>query len=184
MDTPEATGDCFAQEATARNEALVLNRVVELEKDVSETDPFDRLLRYVYVDGVMVNEVLVAEGFAEAVAYPPDVKYQGRLDAAESQAIAQGLGAWSACASPTVAPFAGVPTPAPQPGGGACPPGCVTPPTGCAIKGNISQSSGEKIFHVPGGGSYQETRISPDFGERWFCTEQEAVANGWRKARN
>jgi hypothetical protein len=36
------------------------------------------------------------------------------------------------------------------------------------IKGNISQSSGEKICHVPGGGSYEATRISPDFGERWF----------------
>jgi hypothetical protein len=60
----------------------------------------------------------------------------------------------------------------------------VSPPEGCVIKGNISQSSGERIYHVPGGGSYEETRISPDFGERWFCTDQEAVANGWRKARN
>jgi micrococcal nuclease len=183
MDTPEASGQCFAQEATARNEALVLNRVVELEKDVSEVDPFDRLLRYVYVDGVMVNEVLVAEGYAEAVAYEPDVKYQGLLDVAENQAIAQGLGVWSACASPTQAPAVSSPTQAP-PVAGSCPQGCTSPPAGCVIKGNISQSSGEKIYHVTGGGSYEETRISPDFGERWFCTDQEAIANGWRKARN
>jgi hypothetical protein len=52
------------------------------------------------------------------------------------------------------------------------------------IKGNISQSSGEKIYHVPGGGSYEASVISPAYGERWFCTEQEAVANSWRKARN
>jgi micrococcal nuclease len=55
MDTPESAGDCYAREATARNIALVLNRVVQLEKDVSETGQRGRLLRYVYVDGVMVT---------------------------------------------------------------------------------------------------------------------------------
>jgi endonuclease YncB( thermonuclease family) len=64
MDTPETAGDCYNREATARNIELVLNRVVQLEKDVSETDQYGRLLRYVYVDGVMVNEVLVREGYA------------------------------------------------------------------------------------------------------------------------
>lgn len=54
---------------------------------------------------------------------------------------------------------------------------------GCDIKGNISISTGEKIFHVPGNEFYEQTVISPDFGERWFCTEEEAIANGWRKAR-
>ncbi len=62
---------------------------------------------------------------------------------------------------------------------GSCPQGCTSPPPGCAIKGNIS-SSGEKIYHVPGGASYNQTLINPSEGERWFCTEAEAVANGWR----
>ena len=53
---------------------------------------------------------------------------------------------------------------------------------GCDIKGNISINSGEKIFHVPGQEDYAGTRISPQYGERWFCTEAEARAAGWRKA--
>jgi micrococcal nuclease len=181
MDTPEATGDCYSQEATARNETLVLGRVVELEKDVSETDQYDRLLRYVYVDGVMVNEVLLAEGYAQVTTYPPDVKYVDRFLAAQQQAIAAGAGLWAGCVEPTITPLPVVVGP---PAGAVCPQGCDVPPAGCVIKGNISQSSGEKIYHVPGGGSYEETKISPEYGERWFCTEQEAVANGWRKSRN
>ena len=52
----------------------------------------------------------------------------------------------------------------------------------CRIKGNISRS-GERIYHVPGGMYYGRTRISPSKGERWFCSEREARAAGWRKAR-
>jgi len=50
----------------------------------------------------------------------------------------------------------------------------------CLIKGNIS-SSGEHIYHVPGGAYYDRTKIDPSKGERWFCTEAEAEAAGWRK---
>jgi hypothetical protein len=63
-----------------------------------------------------------------------------------------------------------------------CPKGCTAQSPGCVIKGNIS--SGGKIYHVPGGGSYTATKIDPSAGERWFCTDAEAVANGWRKAKN
>lgn len=54
--------------------------------------------------------------------------------------------------------------------------------TDCDIKGNISIKSGERIFHVPGQRDYAETRISPGKGERWFCSEADARAAGWRKA--
>jgi hypothetical protein len=53
----------------------------------------------------------------------------------------------------------------------------------CNIKGNISINTGEHIYHVPGQEHYWETRISPHYGERWFCSETEARAAGWRKAR-
>ena len=53
---------------------------------------------------------------------------------------------------------------------------------GCLIKGNIS-SSGEKIYHVQGGSSYEKTQIDTSKGERWFCTEQEAQDAGWRKSK-
>lgn len=57
------------------------------------------------------------------------------------------------------------------------------PGSECKIKGNVSLDSGERIYHVPGQRYYQATRISPEHGERWFCTEQEARQAGWRKAR-
>ncbi len=52
----------------------------------------------------------------------------------------------------------------------------------CLIKGNIS-SKGERIYHVPGGEYYDATRIDTSKGERWFCTEAEAVAAGWRRSK-
>jgi hypothetical protein len=65
-----------------------------------------------------------------------------------------------------------------------CPYGCTYQKPGCDIKGNISYNTGEKIYHVPGQTFYNETVINPVYGERWFCTEDEAIANGWRKAEN
>ena len=52
----------------------------------------------------------------------------------------------------------------------------------CQIKGNIS-SKGEKIYHTPEGMDYLNTKISEKKGERWFCSEPEALAKGWRKSR-
>jgi hypothetical protein len=63
-----------------------------------------------------------------------------------------------------------------------CPGGCDYHKAGCDIKGNISFDSGEKIYHVAGGEFYSSTTINPEYGERWFCTEVEAVAAGWRKS--
>jgi cold shock CspA family protein len=53
---------------------------------------------------------------------------------------------------------------------------------GCIIKGNISIETGNKIYHLPGMEDYESTVIDSAQGERWFCTESEAIANGWRKA--
>ncbi|GIK33735.1 MAG: hypothetical protein AMXMBFR45_23660 [Gammaproteobacteria bacterium] len=55
-------------------------------------------------------------------------------------------------------------------------------PPGCDIKGNIN-SKGDRIYHLPGSRSYAGTRINPDSGERWFCSEDEARAAGWRAPR-
>ena len=63
-----------------------------------------------------------------------------------------------------------------------CPYGCTAPQVSCYIKGNISMPAGEKIYHLPGQKYYNDTIIRPEYGERWFCTEQEAIANGWRKS--
>jgi len=65
-----------------------------------------------------------------------------------------------------------------------CPYGCDYQKPGCNIKGNISFDSSAKIYHLPGMKYYEQTVISPDYGEKWFCTEKEAIANGWRKSRS
>lgn len=52
----------------------------------------------------------------------------------------------------------------------------------CRIKGNISYNGGERIYHVPGQHYYSRTRISYIKGERWFCSEADAQAAGWRRA--
>lgn len=56
------------------------------------------------------------------------------------------------------------------------------PLDGCVIKGNVAFDTGELIYHVPGQAHYDETVIREEYGERWFCTEDEAVAAGWRKS--
>jgi hypothetical protein len=52
----------------------------------------------------------------------------------------------------------------------------------CLIKGNIG-SKGERIYHPPGCKYYAATVIDPQRGERWFCSEAEAVAAGWRRTK-
>jgi endonuclease YncB( thermonuclease family) len=101
IDTPETVKpntpvQCFGKEASEKNKALVEGKEVELEKDVSETDRYGRLLRYVFVEGTFVNEYLVKEGYAYSSAYPPDVKYQEVLDEAQKSAREGNVGLWGA----------------------------------------------------------------------------------------
>ncbi len=63
--------------------------------------------------------------------------------------------------------------------GGAEPEG--SPPGHCLIKGSISRE-GERIYHLPGGRWYDQTKIELAKGERWFCSEAEARAAEWRRA--
>jgi micrococcal nuclease len=96
MDTPASypKTEFYGPEAKAKNIELVEGKLVTLEKDVSETDKYGRLLRYVYVDGVFVNGELVRLGYAEAVAYPPDTRYQWQLSQLEKEAKEAKLGIW------------------------------------------------------------------------------------------
>ena len=95
IDTPEMDPEePFAVQATQANRELVEGKPVRLERDVSETDKYGRLLRYIWVDEKLVNLELVRLGLAEAKAYPPDVRYQSLLDAAETEAKLTGRGMW------------------------------------------------------------------------------------------
>lgn len=81
MNAPEMTDKrrevlCFAKMAKTENQKLVEGKMVEMEKDVSDKDKYDRLLRYVWINNKMVNLELVKNGFAKIATYPPDVKYK------------------------------------------------------------------------------------------------------------
>ncbi len=102
VDTPEMknknkTIDCFAQEAKQKMEKLLTNQEVVLEKDVSETDRYGRLLRYVYLEDKMINDTLVKEGYARIATFPPDVKFKDQFLASERQAREAKAGLWQAC---------------------------------------------------------------------------------------
>ena len=55
------------------------------------------------------------------------------------------------------------------------------PSFSCTIKGNVNRK-GQRIYHLPGTTAYAHTRMNKGLGERWFCSEDEARAAGWRKA--
>ncbi len=106
VDTPESVKpdtpvEFMAKEASAANEAMVAGREVLLERDISDRDGYDRLLRYVWIEDpdrpsglLLVNLALVAQGFAQVVTYPPDVRYTDAYLEAQRTARAQGLGLW------------------------------------------------------------------------------------------
>ena len=88
MNTPERGEPCH-REATAANRGLVEGKDVHLARDVSDTDRYGRLLRYVYAEGIFVNRALVEAGYAEAVVYQPDDAFYEdfrRLEQAAAQA--------------------------------------------------------------------------------------------------
>lgn len=102
VDTPEMknknkTIDCFATEAKKKMELLIAGKEVVLVKDVSETDRYGRLLRYVYVGDEMVNDTLIKEGYAKISTFPPDVKFKDRFLTSERQARVAKIGLWQAC---------------------------------------------------------------------------------------
>ncbi len=96
IDTPEVHPqvEAFGMEAWQTNRKLVEGKEVHLERDVSETDKYGRLLRYVYAGDIFVNAELVRQGLARARAYPPDTKYQDYLKEMEAEARDAGRGIW------------------------------------------------------------------------------------------
>ena len=97
IDAPEVHPEveAYGMEAWQANRHLVEGKEVRLERDVSETDKYGRLLRYVYVDNIFVNARLVSLGLAEAKAYPPDTKNQKYLEGLEAVARETKRGMWA-----------------------------------------------------------------------------------------
>jgi len=99
IDAPEVAhdgtaGEYLGDEATAHNAELLALGPLRLETDVDERDDFGRLLAYVWAGGVLVNEMMVADGYARAHDYPPNVTRQEQLWYAHDAAREAGVGIW------------------------------------------------------------------------------------------
>jgi len=157
-DAAGADWDCgaFATAALARLVAAG-TRCEGLERD-----RYGRLVARCRAGAEDVGAALVAGGAAFAYG-----RYSADYLPHEAAARAAGRGIWAGPAErPEVVRAAG---------------GAAAAPQGCAIKGNISRNG--RLYHLPGSRAYGATTISPTAGERWFCTELQALAAGWVKAR-
>jgi micrococcal nuclease len=184
MDTPETKHpskgkECFGSEASLRTAQLLENKAVWLEQDVSETDRYGRLLRYIWRDGQMINHQLVVEGYAFTRSFPPDIAHQDLFAEAEKIARENNQGLWSQCPlndtnaiNKTIQDIDTSIAKSASDG--------VENSGDCKIKGNISSNG--QLYHLPGCSSYNATVISESKGERWFCSEAEAQAAGWIKS--
>lgn len=107
VDTPETKDPrrpvgCFGKEAYEENKRLVGGQTVILQNDVSESDKYNRILRYVFLpldDGntLFVNDYLIRSGFGTALTIPPDVSMSERFLDAQKEAKENRLGLWSRC---------------------------------------------------------------------------------------
>ena len=101
IDTPEVDPsigvECFGEEASRFTDGMLTGRTVRLEFDLELHDRYGRQLAYVWLNGDLFNRRLVAEGYAEATTFPPNVTYVDELTAAERAARREGVGLWGAC---------------------------------------------------------------------------------------
>lgn len=171
IDAPELAQSCLrgsgtawscGKEASQALKALVAGKMVACDR--KGEDKYGRVLAVCFVEGDDINAAMVQSGFARAF-----IKYSQSYAATEVEARVAGAGIWQ---GEHVAPWdfrhkrwQSAETTAPE---------------GCAIKGNISRNG--HIYHLPWMDWYDKVKIDEERGERWFCSESEALAAGWRAA--
>lgn len=130
-----------------------------------DRDRYGRVVARCFAGGQDIGRVLVREGLAYAYR-----KYSMDYDLDEKTALVADRGIHGfALQSPAryrLTRTLGRDAPDPE----------------CRIKGNIN-AQGARIYHMPGQEFYERTGIRPEKGERWFCSEAQARASGWRAAR-
>lgn len=169
IDAPEGSQTCARAgggtwrcglEASNALQKLIGRRSVRCENRGS--DSYGRMLGICFVGTTDINAEMIRRGMAWAF-----VKYSRTYVAEEADARSRSAGIWQA---PTMTAWdyrAGRWTVADQAVSGDCP-----------IKGNITSSG--RIYHMPWSPWYEKVRIDTAKGERWFCSEREALAAGWR----
>jgi len=149
--------NCGGKEAKTRLESLILNKIVNVE--IFSHDQYNRPLALVYVGNTLVNEVLLKEGWARYDGTPNPKR--DILKKAYDSAYANKKGIFSSL--------------------------CISEKPekpNCLIKGNIQRDNNAKTYHFPGCSEYDRVLVEKDLGEKWFCSENEALKEGFSKAPN
>ena len=165
-----AQGENYSCGEKATQELIQLINSTEtksVECKYNGSDKYGRFIGNCWVDDILINSWLVENGWA--LAYR---KYSKEFIEEEEYAKNNKLGIWK---GEFIEPWK-------WRQGARLSSQEISIPEGCPIKGNIS-SSGEKIYHVPGGQYYSRTKINETKGEKWFCSEKEALSLGWRKSK-
>ena len=173
IDAPESGQSCADKNGatyrcgqTSANQMASYVRGKTVNCNVTDRDRYGRLVAVCYVNGEDINERLVFEGWA--LAYR---QYSRDYVRAETQAKRNSAGLWD---GRFVEPW--------KWRKGSRLASTKQDKSGdCVIKGNISSSG--KIYHTPESPWYSRTKINTQKGERWFCSEAEAEAAGWRAPR-
>ena len=171
IDAPELGQTCAARNGgtwrCGSAAAIALERMIgngPVDCSTQGTDKYGRALALCRAGGRDINADMVRAGLAWAF-----VKYSSRFVETEAEARRAGVGIWQAVTDPAWTyrerQWAGAQTEAPE---------------GCAIKGNISDKG--QIYHMPWSPWYKRVKVDPMRGERWFCSEADAEAAGWRPA--
>lgn len=169
IDAPEAGQKCndatggtwrCGDEATKHLEALIGDNVPQC--DDRGMDEYDRVISVCVVNGTELNRAMVSDGYAWAFR-----KFSEDYVADEDDAAHRSVEIWQASTQTAWEYRAAKWDVALQ-----------AAPAGCPIKGNISENG--HIYHAPWSPWYAKTKVSEDKGERWFCSEREALDAGWR----
>ena len=143
---------CFYPESRERLKSLILNKKVRLKDTV--IDDYGRILANVFVGNIFVNKIMIEEGLAR-FSYVKSPYYDDlKSISLNSKNLKKGIYS-SLCRTTSTDPD-------------------------CLIKANINH--GEKFYFTPNCRNYQQVIIDEAFGDRWFCTEDEARQAGFRKA--
>lgn len=155
IDAPEYPEGCLSETAKKRLEELILNKTVTITD--KGKDNFNRTLALVYDGQLLINKSLLTEGMAvyDEKINANDIDLQAMEKAASDAALAK-RGVWSSK--------------------------CNQPNPKCVIKGNYRQAGGTRVYSLPDCYNYDRIVVNPVGGDKWFCSETEAIRAGFKKS--
>lgn len=169
IDAPEAAQTCHGQPCGQQSTRALASYIGTAPVTCygTATDAYNRLIAQCSARGINLNAQMVTDGWAAAYR-----RYSTQYVPQETQARRAGRGMWQGGAPQMPWDYRAARWHSSTQ---------VAPDPNCPIKGNVSKSG--RIYHTPWSPFYDRTRIDTSAGERWFCSEAEAIAAGWRAPR-